>query len=128
MQEFDPQVETMTAYLERLELYFDANTVVAEKKVSALLYGIGPKVYEVLRSLLAPNRPQDKEFANLDTTLKDHYDPKPLVIAERFRFYKHNQSSTETIADFLADLRRLTIRCGLDTFLEQALRDRLLCE
>ena len=32
----------------RLELYFDANTVAAEKKVSALLYGIGPKVYGVL--------------------------------------------------------------------------------
>ncbi len=57
IQEFDPQVETITTYLERLELYFDANTVAAEKKVSALLYGIGPKVYGVLRSLLAPTRP-----------------------------------------------------------------------
>ncbi len=56
IQEFDPQVETITTYLERLELYFDANTVAAEK-VSALLYGIGPKVYGVLRSLLAPTRP-----------------------------------------------------------------------
>ncbi len=59
IQEFDPQVETITTYLERLELYFDANTVAAEKKVSALLYGIGPKVYGVLRSLLAPTCPQD---------------------------------------------------------------------
>ena len=97
-------METITLYLERLELYFNVNTVAAKKKVSALLYGIGPKFYGVLRSLLAPNRPQDKKFADLVTMLKDHYDPKPLVIAEKFRFYKHNQSSTETIADFLADL------------------------
>ncbi len=127
IQEFDPQVETITTYLERLELYFDANTVAAEKKVSALLYGIGPKVYGVLRSLLAPTRPQDQTFDDLVTRLKAHYDPKPLVIAERFRFYKRNQSSTETIAEFLADLRRLTIRCEFDTFLDQALRDRLVC-
>ena len=59
--------------------------------------------------------------------LKDHYDPKPLVIAERFRFYKRNQSSTKTSADFLADLCRLTISCEFDTYLEQALRDRLVC-
>ena len=62
IQEFDPQVETITTYLERLELYFDANTVAADKNVSALLYGLGPKVYGVLRSLLAPNRPQDKNL------------------------------------------------------------------
>ena len=107
IQEFDPKVVTITTYLERLELYFDVNAVAAEKKV--------------LRNLLAPNRPQDKEFADVVTTLKDHYGPKSLVIVERFRFYKCNQFSTETIAEFLADLCRLTIRCEFDTFLEQAL-------
>ena len=68
IQEYDLQVETITTYLERLELYFDGNTVAAKKEVSALLYSIGPKVYGVLRSLLAPNRPQDKEFADLVTS------------------------------------------------------------
>ena len=124
IQEFDPQVETITTYLVRLELYFDANTVAAEKKFSALLYGIGPKVYWVLRSLLAPTCAQDKEFADLVSMLKDHYGPKTLVIAERYRFYKRNQSSTETIANILADLRRLTICCEFDTF---SLQERLVC-
>ena len=44
IQESDPKVQTITTYLERLELHFDVNTVAAEKKVSALLYGIGLKV------------------------------------------------------------------------------------
>ena len=57
------------------------------------------------RSLLAPALPQDKDFDTLLAVLKSHFDPKPLVIAERFRFYKRNQSSTETIAEFEADLR-----------------------
>ena len=40
IQAFDQQVETIATYLEMLELCFEANTVVTEKKVAALLYGI----------------------------------------------------------------------------------------
>ena len=44
---------------------------------------IGAKTYAVLRSLVAPDQPKDKSFAELKALLKAHYDPKPLVIAER---------------------------------------------
>ena len=54
--------------------------------------------------------------------LLKHYDPQPLVIGERFRFY---QRSGESIADFVAD--RLSIKCEFGDFLDQALRDRFVC-
>ena len=50
--------------------------------------------------------------------LKRHFDPKPLVIAERFWFYQRSQKATESIADFVADLRRLSIKCEFGEFLE----------
>lgn len=56
--------------------------------------------------------------------LRRHFDPQPLVIAERFRFYQRSQKVEESIADFVADLRRLSIKCE---FLDQALRDRFVC-
>ena len=55
------------------------------------------------------------------------YDPQPLLIGVRFRFYQRSQKSGESIADFVADLRRLSIKCEFGDFLDQALRDRFVC-
>lgn len=59
--------------------------------------------------------------------LKAHYEPKPLVIAERFNFYQRRQQQGESIVEFVADLRRLTTKCEFEDFLDQALRDRFVC-
>ena len=56
-----------------------------------------------------------------------HYDPKPLVIAERFQFYQRNQTESESVAEYVADLRCLTIRCEFKNFLTEALRDKFVC-
>ncbi|ETW97619.1 MAG: hypothetical protein ETSY2_44310 [Candidatus Entotheonella gemina] len=117
----------MSTYLERLELYFDANAVEASRKVAVLLTVIGSKTYDTLWSLLAPTLLRDKTFPELLVILKEHFDPKPLVIGERFHFYRRNQKANETVAEFLADLWKLNIRCEFGTFLDQALRDRFVC-
>ncbi|KAL5509164.1 hypothetical protein EMCRGX_G004476 [Ephydatia muelleri] len=62
LQEFDTDLEPITAYLERVELYFSANGIGEDKKLAILLSVIGPKTYGVLRNLLAPSRPQEKKF------------------------------------------------------------------
>ena len=54
-------------------------------------------------------------------------DPKPLVIAERFYFYRRNQAADETMAAYVAELRRLSAHCEFGDFLEDALRDRFVC-
>ncbi|KAL1435655.1 hypothetical protein MTO96_001525 [Rhipicephalus appendiculatus] len=41
-------------------------------------------------------------------------------------FYRRNQESNETIAQFLAEYTRLATTCLFGTFLEEALRDRLI--
>ena len=116
IKEFDPTVETITAYLERLQLYFAANGVAEEKKVPVLLTVVGPKVYTLLRGLLAPALPKEKSYADLEKALTNHYEPKPLVIAERFNFYKREQAVGESLADYQAELRRLARTCEFGSF------------
>ena len=127
LQEFKPEQETITAYLERLKAYFDANEVPSAKRVPVLLSIIGPSTYSILRSLMAPDTPQSKSLDALIKALKNHYDPKPIIIAERYHFHLRNQSSTETIADYIAELRRLATSCEFGSFLDEALRDRFVC-
>ena len=59
--------------------------------------------------------------------LKSHFEPKPVVIAKRFHFYRRNQAPGETVKDFLAELRKLAINCKFGNFLDDALRDILVC-
>ena len=125
--EYDPQTENITSYLERLSLYMDANSVAAERKVPVLLTVIGAKAYGILKSLTSPDLPKDKSLDELQKALKAHFDPQSKVIAERFRFYQRSQTENESVADFAADLRRLTIRCNFGDFLSQALRDKFVC-
>ena len=84
IQEFDADAESVTAYLERVELFMDANEVTADKRVAVLLSVIGSKVYGLLRNLMEPEKPSNQTFDVLVNALKSHYDPKPVVIAERF--------------------------------------------
>ena len=83
-----------------------------------------PLHYTLLRGLVSPELPKDKSY---DELMKKHYDPEPIIIAERFHFYRRDQKTGESIADYLASLRRLASRCKFGTFLTEALRDKLVC-
>ena len=77
--------------------------------------------------MLALTKPQEKSFAELSTTLTSHYEPKPIVITERFHFHRWEQVSGESVAEYVAELRRLVTHCQFGNYLDEALRDRLVC-
>ena len=127
LEEFDPKDDTMAAYLERAAFYMDANNVVNEKKAATLLTAIGRSTFQVLRNLVAPAKVRDLSFDEIADVLLKHYEPKPLVISERFNFNRRQQGANEKIADYVAELRRLSAHCEFGTFLDDALRDRFVC-
>ena len=127
LSEFHQGSEKIEEYLERVQLYFEANGIKEEKQVAVLLTVIGSATYALLSSLLAPAKPRDKTFQQLAETLRQHFNPKPLIIAERFHFHKRDQAPGESIGEYLAELRRLATHCNFGDFLDQALRDRLVC-
>ena len=46
--EFQPDNETIAAYLERVSLFFEVNNIVAEKQVTWLLNVMGVKTYSLV--------------------------------------------------------------------------------
>ena len=89
-----------------------------------LLTVIGKHNFSLLQNLVAPESPKDKSFDDLTKILKSHFEPKKLVIAERFNFYQCDQQDGESTMDFVADLRCLN--CEFEV-LDQALRDHFVC-
>ena len=127
LHEFRPDQEPFTVYLERVEIFFVVNDIPAEKKVSVFINSIGGTAYGVLRNLIAPASPMDKSFEFIVGKLTDHYDPKPLIIVERYHFHKRDQATGETVGEYVAELRRLATKCNFGAYFKEALRDRLVC-
>ena len=53
LSEFIPEKETISAYLERVELFFNTNGIEEDKQVPALFTAIGGETYALLHNLLA---------------------------------------------------------------------------
>ena len=52
-----------------------------------------------------PEKPADKTFDEIVSTLQKHLNPTPLEVAERFRFYKRNQQEGERVLNYVAVLK-----------------------
>ena len=125
--EFDSGIEDWTSYTERLEQYFVANNEGEDKQRATLLSVCGSQTYLLLKSLLAPVKPAEKSYEERVQILKDHYQPKPTVIVERFNFHSRYRKQEETVANFVAELRKLAGHCQFGDSLSDMLRDRLVC-
>ena len=126
--EFKHGAEDWTAYCERLEQYFTANDVDdAGKKRAILLSGCGAATYQLVRNLVAPDKPTDKSFQEIVKLVKEHHTPPPSVIVQRFKFNFRSQREGESVGEFVAELRRLSEHCKFDATLDDMLRDRLVC-
>ena len=60
---FDPTEESISTYLECMELFFATNGIKDKKQVPVFLTEIGPKNFLLFRDLLAPAKPQEKSVA-----------------------------------------------------------------
>ena len=96
LEEFNPRTDSWQAYVERANLYFQANGISKEKQLPVFLSSIGGKTW-TLRNLLTPTLPKNKSLVEVIAVLKKHFDPKPAVIAERFKFHKRDQLPGEYI-------------------------------
>ena len=80
-----------------------------------------------MRSISAPRKPKDLSFTEIVDSLAQHLDPKPIIIAERYKFHKAEQGESESIRQFIARLQKLAITCEFGTYREEVIRDRFVC-
>ena len=107
-------------------MFLDANAVAEGQRVATLLTVIWETVYKIVRNLVAPASPKQKTYTELKDALSAHFSPKPLFIAERYRFHKREQLPRESIATYVAELSRFARHCNFGTNL-YCLRDWLVC-
>ena len=125
---FNGKEEEWIDYAERLEHYFIANDITdVAKKRAILLNAVGASTYRLIKTLALPGVPKDLTFEQIVEKVTAHYNPKPSVIIKRFEFNTRVQKEGESVAEFVAALRKITEHCEFGTFLDDLLRDRLVC-
>ena len=127
LEPFNSEVKSTVVYLERVELYFAANEIKADKRVPVFLNLIGRENYSLLQSILSPQKPVEQPQKKLMDVLREYYEPKKVVMAARFLFHQRQQQPGESVAISLAELRKLAVPCEFGETLDEALRDRLVC-
>ena len=127
MDVFDERVCSIESYLKRMASYFIANKIKEDIKIHVFLSMIGPKMYDVISKLIAPNTPEKKTLDEIADILLKHYNPTRMVTVERYKFNKRCQENEESMADYIVAIRDLARTCEFGTFLDDALRDRVVC-
>ena len=126
--EFDEKQEEWTQYVERLDHFFAANEIDnADKKRAILLTVSCPTAYKLLRNLVAPAKPGEKTYDTLVTAMKQHHNPTPSEIVQRYMFNSRFRQPGETVSTYMSELRSLAEHCNYGPTLDQMLRDRLVC-
>ena len=128
IEEFREDKEEWSQYTERLEHFFAANGITDDdKKRSVFLTVIGARAYKKLRSLIAPVKPGESDFATMLKAMKDHYVPAPSEIVQRFCFNSRFRRTGESVSTYVAELRALAEFCNFGDTLNLMIRDRLVC-
>ncbi|XP_043224538.1 uncharacterized protein LOC122382800 isoform X3 [Amphibalanus amphitrite] len=125
---FEPAEETFENYLQRFQFYCSANDVRAESKQKALfLTVVGQAVFGKIKDLISPVTLEEATFELIKEKVKNHYQPQLVEIAERYKFFQRRQREEETVAEYLADLKKIASNAQFGDYLDTALRDQLVC-
>ena len=127
MSEFDVENENFVEFAERFDNFLLANDIIDEaKKKATFIATIGGSAYKLLRSL-CQNDTGSKSYSELVQILKEHLNPTPNIIAERFHFYKRDRKVGESVHEYVAELCKMSEHCGFGVGLNDYLRDRFVC-
>lgn len=103
--EFNSKLEDWCSCTECLQNYFIANDIKSEAKQRAILLSVcGPCTYKLIRSLLSPQEPKDVSFTDVKQ-MTDHYQPKPSIIVQHFKFHSCSHKQGESVAMHIAELK-----------------------
>ncbi|KAG4074982.1 hypothetical protein HA402_014561 [Bradysia odoriphaga] len=95
------------------------------KRIASFLNTIGEEALELYNTfdLSAKDR---KSFAKIRNAFEKHCTTKKRVVYERFKFFSHRQSETESLKSFLSDLTKMAASCEFKDQESSLIRDQFL--
>ena len=97
----------------------------ADVQVSTLIYAMGDKADDILRSL-ALSEEDRTNYGTVKTKLDNHFLQRRNTIFERARFNRRRQEEGEPVDAFITALYTLAEHCGYGGLHDEMVRDRIV--
>ena len=127
------ELQEWALYKGRLEQSFLANDIGEEedkseaKRRAILLSSLSEATFRLARNLTLPTEVGTLSYSALIKLLDEHFQPVTCGFAERHSFYSAVQKSDESLAQWAARVRGLSMYSGFAAAaLNEALRDRFV--
>ena len=124
---FDPLIERIEDYKERFDFYCTTHDIAEGKQKALFSTHIGQKMYTKLKTWVNPTPLAELNLEQIIDHLKVRTRPETVEIAERYKFFKRLQQPSESIIDYMGELRKLAKTCNFAGYLNTALRDQFVC-
>jgi len=102
---FNRAKEDWVSYCERMRQYFMENDIATNKK-AILLNTCGAETYQLIRSLVTPQKPTEKSLSDIIQLVRVNHTHLHLLLCNVFSS-THTLRRKEKLAEFIADLRKL---------------------
>lgn len=98
---------------------------IADVQVRTLLYTMGRKSREILRSLNVKDEEME-DFKLVKSKFNDYFVHTKNIVYESARFNQRRQQLGETVDQFATELSKLADRCEFESMKERLIRDRFV--
>lgn len=123
-EKYDETSEDFETFTERFAAYLDLKEVPEDKKVKYFVMSLSPCLFQLCKDLLYPDNYETKTLEELQTLLKNHIKPRPLMIPSRHTLLNRKQQEGETVSQYVTELRKLAPPCRYPAdMLNTVLRD-----
>ncbi len=132
---YDSTSELWQDYWSRFLTFMETHSIPDEKRAQLFLTNQSPVVYKLLTSLASQRAPpvtvNELSLQQIESYMKDQFDPTRFVIRERFNYWSHMERKPgETIQELAARIRQDAMPCNFSSIndpLDEALRTRFIC-
>lgn len=127
LPEFNPKLNDWTIHEKRVSQFFIVNNITdGDIKRSLLLNTLTEEAYKLLGNLTVPAEPEDTSYDDIIKYLKEFYAPTRAIFAERYRFYSEKKKEEESLSEWAARCRSLSVHCNFGVHLSMVLRDKFI--
>lgn len=114
-------------YESRLQQFFIAyNIEDMKRKAAILLTALSSEAFRVLKNVSYPDTPENLTYSQILDNLRKQFSRVVSVFSERSKFYETKQQHSETVNDWVARLKSMSMQCKFDGYLENVLRDKFV--
>ncbi|XP_045504996.1 uncharacterized protein LOC123701537 [Colias croceus] len=128
IKEFNSATCKWSTYVSQLKAWFDIHNLNAASRTKYLIAVVGAETLDLIIDLCYPKKPEDLNFDEIATKVRNHLIPKKCEIAERMSFRACKQEAGQSLNDFMARLKQMARNCNFEgtKYLEENLRDQFV--